>query len=287
MEAVIEREDPFEEATPAEVKVAEPTQPETKPEIEVKEEKQPESSQEEAVVEIDGEKYTASQLKEWQDDHKNKSEWQKSNTLKAQQTAAERKELEEAIAINTLLKSKPELKQRLFTPEPERDFDTELKAHYGKRPEVYGDEYIRWEYERDKLVSEQAGRDAYKRAQTEVQQQNARQHNDTVVNTSYEKFRGKVSDEEFKGMAEWVLKNVRSDNNMYPQNSFEIAFAVLHGNRAVEDAKISSVKSVVKSLERAKPASGEQGSLKPTTTISPEDADDEAFYAEVQARKKH
>jgi hypothetical protein len=286
MEQVIEREDPFEEATPAEeTKVAEPTQPEVP--VETKEEKQPETSQEdEAVVEIDGQKLTAKELKEWQEAYRNKSEWQKSNTQKAQEIAVQRKEMEEAIAINTLLKSKPELKQRLFTPEPERNLQSELDAHYGKRPEVYGDEYIQWEKTRDRLVSETAALEGYKRARTEAQQQITQQHNDSVVNTAYEKYKGKLSEDEFRSSADWVLKNIRADQGMYPQNAFDVAYAVLHGPRDMTDAKINATKSVIRSIEKAKPASGEQGSLKPTEKISPEDEEDEAFAQEVKARMK-
>ena len=286
MDQVIEREDPFEEATPAEE--VKPVEAEKQPEapVEAKAEEQPTPQEEEAVVEIDGQKLTAKELKEWQEAFKNKSEWQKSNTQKAQEIAAQRKEMEEAIAINTLLKSKPELKQRLFTPEPERNLQSELDAHYGKRPEVYGDEYIQWEKTRDRLVSETAAIEGYKRARLEAQQQITQQHNDNVVNTAYEKYKGKLSEDEFRASADWVLKNIRAENGMYPQSAFDTAYAVLHGSRDVTDAKINATKSVIRSIEKAKPASGEQGTLKTTEKISPEDEEDEAFAAEVKARMK-
>ena len=160
------------------------------------------------------------------------------------------------------------------------------RGHYSKRPTEYGDEYIRWEFERDKLISEKAATEAFNRARQQSAQELSKQHNDSVVNTAYDKYKGKVNDDEFKAMADFVLANVRpGQNNTYPPNSFDIAYSVLHGSRAVEEAKISAVKSVAKSMEKAKPASGNEGKLKQPDK-EPRDEEDDAFEEAIHERYK-
>lgn len=282
MDTLVEREEP-EEATPAEEsKVAE--QPESTPE-KVEEEKQP-SSQEEPEVEVNGEKVKVSQLLEWRKSAENEAKWQKSNTLKAQEIATEKKRLAEAEVLYNILQKDPQRLQKILAPEPERNFDVELQAHYQKRPTEDPNEYVRWELEKDRLIAEKASSEAFNRAKQQASVEVAKTHNDSIVKTAYEKYHGKVDEEEFKAMTEWIVDNVKAgNNNMYPQGAYDIAYSVLHGSRAMEEAKLAAAKSVAKSIEKAKPASGETGKLKQPDK-DPQDEEDSAFAEEVHARHK-
>lgn len=285
---ILEREDP-QEATPA-PEAVESAETEIQPEVpeETKGEQEPEPSApvEEPEYEVEGQRYKASQLKEALDAAKNKSEWQKSNTLKAQEIAAKRKELEQAEAIYNLVKSDPTKLQKLLAPEPERDFDGELKSHYQKRPEVYGEDYIKWEFERDRLVAEQASEKAFKHAQAQESMRAAKEHNDGIVNRSYDKYKGKVSDDEFQAMASWLSQNIQPKDGRYPETSFDVAYRFLYGERDVETAKLTAAKAVGDSIRKAKPASGEKGTLPKPEHKTPSDEEDEAFTNAVRERYK-
>ena len=232
-------------------------------------------------------KVTVAQLKEWRKAAENKAEWQKSNTLKSQEIAAERKRLAEAEIIYNVLQKDPQKLQKLLAPEPERDFDAELQSHYQKRPTEDPNEYLRWEMEKDRLIAQKASTEAFNKARQQAAQEFVKETNDRVVNAAYDKYKEKVNDEEFKDMASWISENVKPRlNGTYPESAFDIAYSVKHGNRDVERAKLETTKAVAKSIEKAKPASGENGQLKKTERTSPEDAEDEAFAEEIKARSK-
>jgi hypothetical protein len=277
---VLEREDP-EEATPAKEEAAVEAQPESTPE-KVEDEKQP-TSQEEPEVEVNGEKVKVSQLLEWRKSAENEARWQKSNTLKAQEIATERKRLAEAEVLYNMLQKDPARLQKILAPEPERDFDAELQAHLRKRPTEDPDAYLRWEAEKDSLLVEKASALAYAKTHQQASQEIAKKHNDSIVNAAYDEYKGKVDEGEFRAMADWVVQNIKSENNMYPEHSFKIAYQVLHGGRDVEKAKLEAAKSVGRSIEKARPASGNDGKLKQPDK-EPRDEDDDAFVDEIHAR---
>ena len=281
----LEREDP-EKATPTtEVESAET---EKQPEVadETTTEEQSEGTPKEAEVEIDGQRYTVTRVKEWQEAAKNKDQWQKSNTLKAQEIAAKRKTLEEAEAIYNVLKQNPEKLQKIFAPEPERDFDKETQAHYSRRPLEYGDEYVRWEQERDRLITEKATSQAFRLAQSQETQRSAKEHNESLANTAYDKYHEKVTDEEYQQMAGWLVNNLQPKNGKYPVEAFDVAYKVLYGDKDVESAKLSGAKALSDQIRKAKPASGEPGKLKQPETKTTSDEEDDKFLEEIRARTR-
>lgn len=285
---ILEAGDPKEATPTPEVVESAETEIQTEVPEETKGEQEPEPSApvEEPEYEVEGQRYRASQLKEALEASKNKAEWQKSNTLKAQEIAAKRKELEQAEAIYNLVKGDPTKLQRLLAPEPERDFKGELEKHYKMRPEVYGQEYIDWEFRRDSLVAEQASEKAFKHAQAQESMRAAKEHNDGIVNRSYDKYKGKVNDDEFQSMASWLSQNIQPKDGRYPETSFDVAYRFLYGERDVETAKLSAAKAVGDSIRKAKPASGEKGTLPKPEHKTPSDEEDESFANAVKERYK-
>ena len=71
------------------------------------------TTEEVTSVEIDGKEYSLEELKTFQEDSKNRSEWFKSNTQKAQENAAERKSLEQERAQWDELRKDSELMDTL------------------------------------------------------------------------------------------------------------------------------------------------------------------------------
>jgi len=283
---ILEREDPTEATPEPEVTTAPEaeTQAEVEPETSTEGEQKPEATAQEQEYEVEGQRYTAAQLKEALEAAKNKSEWQKSNTLKAQEIARQRKEVEEAIALRKILEQKPEKLQQIFAPEPERNYDAELQAHYQARPEVYDQNYINWELRRDSLIREQATAQAFKLAHTQEVQKAAQQHNESLANQAYEKYKGKVSDSEYQEMAVWLVNNVQPKNGRYPESSFDIAYKMLYGDRDIESAKLSAAQQTVKQMSKAKPASGANGTLPQPETRTPADDEDELFAKRIRER---
>jgi hypothetical protein len=138
--------------------------PEVKPEeTPVVQEEQPvvetpkEEVKEEPTFEVKGQRLNATQIKEALDAQRNRDEWQKSNTRKAQELAEERKRLQEADYIAGKIKEHPEVLQKLFTPEPQRNFDADWQNLIATRPvDQYSQEYVQWERAKDQLLYEKA-----------------------------------------------------------------------------------------------------------------------------------
>jgi hypothetical protein len=284
---IMERSDPETVATPEPevVEAAETTQPEV-PE-ETKDAEQPEETPavDEPEYEVEGQRYKASQLKEWKEAADNKDKWQKANTLKAQEIASKRKELEQAEAIYNLVRSDPAKLQKLLAPEPERDYDAELNTLYQQAPDPLDREnYLRWEFQKDQLLSAKSAERGYKHALAQESQRATKEHNDALVNRAYEKYKGKMSDEEFVKATEWGVARLAPKDGRMPEEFYDIAYSVLYGGRDLEQAKLSAAKSVGDSIRRAKPASGETGKLPKQETKSPGDEEDEAFAARIRDR---
>lgn len=281
MEDVVLEKDDSEGATSQE-SVETEKQPETVTAT-TEEEKQPETSQEEPEVEIEGEKVTVAQLKEWREAAKNQKEWQKSNTVKAQQIAEDRKRLQQAEMLYDFFQKNPEKFQKIVAPEPARDFNTELETLYQQRPTEDPNEYWKWEQKKDRLIAEKAAAEAAERVKQQTVQEFSRKHNEDVVRQAAEKYKDKVSADEFEGMTRWIMENVRpKEGNIYDQKAFDMAYTILHGDKVVEEAKLNAVKSVARSIEKAKPASGEPGKTKPEK--EPDSAEDDEFEQRVHER---
>lgn len=73
------------------------------------------------TYEIDGEKYTAEQIREWKQGNMRQSDY----TRKTQEVAQSRKEAQEALELMNYLKSKPELAQKLY--DLDSNIDTNVK----------------------------------------------------------------------------------------------------------------------------------------------------------------
>jgi hypothetical protein len=283
-EEILERTDPQEATVPEEVTPVEETQPEPEAEPDGGE-KQP-SSQDEPEVEIEGEKVKVSQLKEWREAAENREKWQKSNTQKAQEIASERKRLAEAEAIYNVLQKDPQKLQKILAPEPERNFDAEWMQIQKERPTEDPQAYFAWEQKKDQFLMERAAEVASQKARQEAAQETAQKFNNELVGSAYEKYKGEVDDDGFTTMTQWVKDNLRpSQGGAYPKTSYDIAFSVLYGDKTVTKAKLEAAKSVAKSIEKAKPASGDTGKLKQPDK-EPLDDDDAAFADEVHARHK-
>lgn len=246
------------------------------------------STPKDSDVEIDGQRLSAAQIKDAMAALANREAWQKENTRKSQEIAEQRraweKEQQEILFLKKKLEEKPDVVQKIFAPEAERNFEAELQELYSRKPQdPFSQEYVQWEFTKDRLNREIAKTEALRESQSVLLRSTAADHNSNVEKSSWEKYRGKVSWEEFRDMAAWVLENVNARGGKYPQNSFDMAYQMVHPEKFQEEIKLSAVKAANDSLTKAKPA-GEPGVQKPHDKLTPEEQSDEEFVKRMSYR---
>lgn len=250
------------------------------------------TEEQEPAIEFDGKKYTSSQFKEMEKAYTNSTEWQKTNTQRAQEVAEERRQLEERAARVSMLEglaekvqTNPDLLKQIFAPRQEKDYDAELNRHWQQRPSDTGSqEYVNWEYQKDMILAERAEEKATKRASESLISNTAKDHNSTVSIEGFSKYKDKVSQGEFKQMAAWIQQNVAAPQGRYPKDSYDIAYRTMYFDKAVSDAALEGAKKSGDALLKAKPADGQNGRKPIDIQKTQTDLDDDEFIAEANAR---
>ena len=287
MDTIIEAPDELETST-----VEEPVI-EAKPEVEAEstpEPEQTEESQTEATYEIEGQRLTASQVKEALEAQKNKSEWQRTNTQKAQEIAEQRRLLEQEQQVAILgrkLLERPDLIQAVLQPVQAKNLTVELQNLNAQRPQdPYSQEYAQWEQAKDMKLMEIAEHNALTRAQQTLATSSAAEHNRKVELSAWDEMKSKVSFDEFKDMSNWIVENLNAKQGKYPEKAYQMAFRELYADRLTADAKVEAAKKVAESFTKAKPVSGDNGTKEHDVSLSPEEKEEEALNARVKARRR-
>jgi len=303
MEAILERDETFHETEEigrdAEVPkngngTEETTETETQevPEKSGTEETSQTKEGEAQVLEFNGEKFTAEELKEMREAYKNKSEWQKDFTQKSQaakeelrRIETEKKAIQEAMFIREKLSERPELLQQIYAPKQERNFAEEERLLWSQRPpDPSTQEYGNWEYQKTLFYNERAKQEAIQEALKQNKQTAAVDYNGQLSVQAWDKFSKEgVEENEFQDMAQWILSNLKQSDGKFPKNSYDIAYMAMFPDRQVRKEKIEATKKASQAIEKAKPANVEGASK---TTEKETSDDDDAFIAELRARKR-
>lgn len=256
-------------------------------ESQISEETAKEESQEQEY-EIEGKKLKASELKALIEKAENADNAIAEATRKNQETAEERRRLGELSVIAERLKAQPELLGQLFQPKPTRDYDREIAEHYGKKPDPQVDPqaFVNWEYQKDLLLAERQEARTEERMAAKLREEDARRANDILYEKGVAEYlsKGLVNQDEFMQMQLWVRDNILARNGKYPSNSFDIAYAANYGDRRLSQEKLKTVKNIITSQDKAKPATGIKGSVK--TEEKELSERESSFIEEMRARNK-
>jgi hypothetical protein len=288
MDTIIEAPDELETTSTAKGEDTQST--ETTEKVSEVAEETVESQPEEPTFEIEGQRLTAAQVKEALEAHKNKSEWQKANTQKAQEVAEQRRLLEQesqALFLGKKLLERPDLIQAVIQPVQAKNLQAELQAVMAKRPQdPYSQEYAQWEYEKDMKLVEISEQNALVKAQQTLQTTSAAEHNRKLELSAWDDMKSKVSFDEFKEMSTWIIENLNAKNGKYPEKAFHIAFAQLYPERTVAEAKVEAAKKATDSILKAKPVSGDNGTRETTEDLSPEEKEEADLSSRIKARRR-
>lgn len=251
-----------------------------------------ETRPEEPVVELDGEKIPHSQIKKWKEDYANDSKWKDKNKRESEELNRKNERVRRLELLEPMLEQHPEVLQQLFTPTKPTDFDAELKAHYQKtlpvNPETgrpTDESLTQWNYDKDILLSNRAEALATKRAEEKLQQSEAKSHNDRVEQSAYEKYvtSGKITDDEFRDVARFIVENIAIKNGKVPDNAFDTAYKIKFEERWLSEMKIDTTKKATEQVFKAQKGASEPGKKLPSTPPkTPLDKEDDEF---VRRRK--
>jgi hypothetical protein len=256
--------------TPAVEPQAEPEQP-------------PVTTPEEPSIELDGQRLTATQIKEMKKAQEDRDKWQKANTQRAQELAEKERRLSKYALIDEAVQRNPNVLQTIFTPAPQVDLNADLQAHYNKRPaDVFAPDYAQWEMQKDLLLSQRAEQRAEEKATARILETEAREHNERIGTEAEKKLRDKGrSVDEIMDIGRWVAENIKPRNGKYPQNAFEVAEKFLYGEEDSRSAKLEASRAAANSIQRAVPASG-NGVSRNQEPKSPQDDEDSAFIDRIK-----
>jgi len=271
----------------------EETQPEETTESAEQHTEEVETQQEEPVIELDGEKIPHSQIKKWKEDYANDSKWKDKNKRESEELNRKNERVRRLELLEPMLEQHPEVLQQLFTPTKPRDFDAELKAHYQKRPTANVDgtvdinAYNEWEYHKDILLSERASTLGRQQAEEKIQQSEAKLHNDRIEQDAYEKYvkSGKITDDEFRDAARFIVENVAVKNGKVPAGAFDMAYKIKFEERWLSEMKIDATKKATEQVFKAQKGASEPGKKLPSSPPkTPQDKEDDEFVKRVKQR---
>lgn len=244
----------------------------------------------EPTVEVDGEKIPHSQIKKWKEDFKNDSDWKRKNDERSAQLAAQEREVEQFRVLKPYLEKRPDIIQQLFQPAPQRDFNKEFSDLYTAQPDQFADpqKLQDWSIRRDNLIADKSATEAELRVRQQVEQQYSVTHNNKVEATGRDAYikTGKVTDGEFLGMTQWIIKNLNPSQGRYPENAYDLAFKACHEDRFLADAKLKATQAVIEPLTGKPGSPGRPGVREERPPASPEDQQDAAFASAVKTKMK-
>lgn len=251
-------------------------------------EETPEKAPEEFVT-IEGEQIPVSKIAQLRKDYENDSKWKARNQAEGEANRKERAELAQLEFLKSQIEQRPDVIQALLTPVKARDFDAELRDLYSKRPDpLDGQNVPQWEMAKDNLLYEKAKADSRRESLSEMAKASAIEHANSIERSGYKEFvgGGKVSADEFKEMTTWISTNIRPVNDRYPDNSYQVAYKIMHEDKWLESIKQDAARKSIAPLLKASVRNAEQGKNKPQVQETEEDEDNEAYIKSVRAQSK-
>jgi hypothetical protein len=296
MESAIIEQDDMPEVIPTPAPVSTPTpESETSPQKEVEQpadspepEPTPEgTANDEPSFELDGEKLTPTQVRDWKKKYDRDTKWVQANEERSAQLKRDETEISALRALKPYLDQRPDVLQQLFTPKQERNFDTEIQQLYQYRPvDTNSQEYVNWDYQVRNLYAEKAESRASHAAEEKYATQTAQQNNSTIERAAWTTYRDKVSQDDFVKMADYIKSNIRQDKfGAYPENCFDIAYRSLYWDKEIERTRLESAQKAAKTISNAKPANPIQGVNKPRVELTEDDEADERYVQLMKERR--
>lgn len=242
----------------------------------------------EPVFEIDGEKLTASEIRQLKKDRENDSKWKDENRRKAEELNRRAKELGPLELLKPYLEQRPEVLQQLFAPKQERNLQAELSALDAKKPDPYQDfnGYETWREQRQEIKDAIREREVLKHAEQRYMSSLAEQHNLSLEKEAKARYvdSEKVSAEDFRGpMTQWIVQTLKPDaNGRYPAESYDLAYKVLYGDKEMRAGKLEATQRMITQLDKAKPADTVHGARKAEVPKTEKELEDEAFVEEAR-----
>lgn len=259
-------------------------EPETPPEVTPAPDAPPDPE-----VEIGGEKLSAKQILEWKEKYGRDSKWVQQNEARAAELNRQEEELRQLRLLKPYLEQRPDVLQQLILPKQERNYDQELQNLYNNKPDpnIYPNEYLQWELQKDLLRDERAIYLSEKKAEARLQQQYSQAENMKIETDARAKYlsNGVVSQPEYTKMTEWIFQNVQPRNGVYPKESYDVAFKILYEDKFLSQIKLDTAKKQVAPLLRTTNPQ-DNGTHKPRVAKTDDDIKDDAFISAMKERQK-
>lgn len=241
----------------------------------------------EPTFEVDGEKLTASQIRELREKYQRDSKWIQTNESRAAELNRQEEELRQIRAIKPLLEQRPDIVQQLFQPTPQRNFDAEMQQLYAQEPDRFQDPqgYVAWKMREAQVVSDRTAALLQNQNRQEYEQRQAFEHNTQTEQYGKEKYLNNkiVTPAEFSRMNAWIVENVRSNNGRYSKEAYDVAFKTLFEDKFVENVKLNAVKQAIAPLKNEKPQNSAVGIKPQEVQTTPDEEEDQALVKRVRA----
>jgi len=244
---------------------------------------------EEVTIDLDGQRYTATQIREMKKDAENRKDWQRTNTQQAQKLAEKERRLARLELLEEAVNKNPDVLQTIFRPVAPQNFEADYRAHLAKRPvDRFSPEHDQWEEQKDILLSQGATREAEEKATQRIFKAEADTHNQRIANEAEKRFRANGRDEnQILEMGQWVYNNIKPTNGKYPENAFDVAERFIFSDEDSRSAKLEGARSAAASIRNAKPAGEATGVNKKPEPKTPQDEDDDKFVELAKLRGDH
>lgn len=242
----------------------------------------------EPTFDIDGEKLTAAQIKEWKEKYGRDSKWIQTNEERAAALNQQEEELRQLRLIKPLIEQRPDVLQQLFQPPQQRNFETELQQLYAQRPDPYNDpqNYAAWEMRKDQLNSERTASLLEQKNRMDYEQRMAFEHNQQTEKYGKDKYLETkiLSPTEFNRMNQWIIENAKAVNNRYPKEAYDIAFKALFEDKFIASAKLSATQKAIAPLKADQRPPASPAIKPPEVQRTDEDIEDDTFVKAVRSR---
>ena len=254
----------------------------------VEAEETPEKALEEMVT-VNGEQVPASKVAQLLKDYENDSKWKARNQAESEAIKRQRSELAQLEFLKSQIEQRPDVIQALLTPQKAKDYDAELRDLYSKRPDpLDSQELSRWEMAKDNLLYEKAKADSMREGADRMAKAAAVEHANSLERSGYKEFvgGGKISEDEFRVMTKFISENIRPVNDRYPDNSYQIAYKILHEDKWLESIRTDAAKKSIAPLLKATVRNADAGKTKPQVQETEEDEANEDFAKSIRANSK-
>jgi hypothetical protein len=240
----------------------------------------------EQEFEVDGEKLTASQIRELKKNYANDSSWKDKNRRESEELNKRSQKVSKLELIAPLIEQRPEVLQQLFAPKQERNFQAELNALDAQRPNWQEDfpAYEAWKERRQEIKDAAKEQEFRSKARQDYLGGLAEQHNLNLDKEAKARYvdTGKITEEDMTKMAMWVARTIKPDaNGSYPPESYDLAYNTIYGEKESRLGKLDAAQRTIQQIDKAKPADTEKGARKAEVQKTERELEDERFVEEA------